>query len=189
MPTLRQYLDRLEMPGLGAILAGLLWLGPLHAQGLPPEVQQALPSASLSGQTRFRVWGFEVYDARLWTESGFSASAFENQPLALELHYLRDFQGAAIADRSLKEMRRSGSITAEQEQRWLAEMRRVFPDVKKGDRLLGVHRPAQGAWFWLNGQPRGEIRDTEFSRRFFGIWLSPRTSEPALRQALLGPHS
>ena len=30
------------------------------------------------------------------------------------------------------------------------------------------------------------MRDAEFTRLFFGIWLSPRTSEPRLREALLG---
>ncbi len=65
-------------------------------------------------------------------------------------------------------------------------MRRVFPDVEPGDRLLGVHRPGEGVAFFYNGQLRGEIRDPEFARLFFGIWLSPRSSEPAMRQALLG---
>jgi len=32
----------------------------------------------------------------------------------------------------------------------------------------------------------GEVKDAEFARRFFGIWLAPSTSEPALRQTLLG---
>jgi hypothetical protein len=32
----------------------------------------------------------------------------------------------------------------------------------------------------------GEIRDAAFARLFFAVWLSPRTSEPALRSALLG---
>jgi hypothetical protein len=49
-----------------------------------------------------------------------------------------------------------------------------------------LQRPGEAAVFWLNGRLRGEIRDAEFARRFFGIWLSPRTSEPALRSALLG---
>jgi hypothetical protein len=159
------------------------------AQGGPAELAQALPGASLSGQMRFRVWGFEVYDASLWTLPGFSAVGFDAHPLALELRYLREFDGADIAERSVKEMRRIAQLTAEQERRWLEEMRRVFPNVRKGDRLLGVHRPGQGAVFWFNGQPRGEIRDVEFTRLFFGIWLSSRTSEPALRQALLGAAS
>lgn len=35
----------------------------------------------------------------------------------------------------------------------------------------------------------GEVADPEFARLFFGIWLSPNTSEPALRQALLASRS
>jgi hypothetical protein len=97
-----------------------------------------------------------------------------------------DFVRPIHRKRSLKEMRRSAALAAEQESRWLAEMLRVFPDVRKGDRLLGLQRPGEAAVFWLNGRLRGEIRDAEFARRFFGIWLSPQTSEPALRRALLG---
>jgi hypothetical protein len=40
--------------------------------------------------------------------------------------------------------------------------------------------------FFHNGNPRGEVRDAEFTRRFFGIWLGEATSEPALRDSLLG---
>lgn len=172
----------------------LVWLGSLlglgaaaHAQASPPpELAQALPGARLQGQQRFRVWGFEVYDARLWTLPGFAPARHEQQALALELAYLRELKGAAIAERSLKEMRRVGTVPEEAQSRWLAQMQGLFPDVQKGDRLLGVHRPGEGAFFWLNGQMRGELRDAQFARLFFGIWLSPQTSEPALRQALLG---
>ncbi len=204
MKPLRRRLFLLAAPALGWAAAGPARAYGSNAAGssaaatavpampaalAPAELAQALPGASLAGQKRFRVWGFDVYDARLWTAPGFSAAAFETQPLALELRYLRDFEGSAIAERSLKEMRRVGSVSPEQEARWLADMQRVFPNVKKGDRLLGVHRPGQGAVFWFNGQPRGDVRDADFSRLFFGIWLSPRTSEPALRQALLGSAS
>ena len=37
--------------------------------------------------------------------------------------------------------------------------------------------------------PRGEIADAAVRRRFFGIWLAPQTSEPALREALLAQRS
>jgi len=33
---------------------------------------------------------------------------------------------------------------------------------------------------------RRDIADPEFARLFMGIWLSDRTSEPKMRQALLG---
>jgi hypothetical protein len=57
--------------------------------------------------------------------------------------------------------------------------------VAKGDRITGVQRPGESARFFLNGKPIGEVRDAEFARRFFGIWLAPKTSEPKLRLALL----
>jgi hypothetical protein len=65
-------------------------------------------------------------------------------------------------------------------------MKTTFPDVKKGDQLIGIHRPDGSASFTLNGKSIGEIRDEEFTRLFFGIWLSPRTSEPKMRNALIG---
>jgi hypothetical protein len=83
-------------------------------------------------------------------------------------------------------MRRMGTVPAEQQARWLAEMQALFPDVRRGERLTGVHRPGESAAFWFNGQPHGQVRDAEFARLFFGIWLSPRSSDPGLRQALLG---
>ena len=61
------------------------------------------------------------------------------------------------------------------------------PDVKKGDRIVGVYQPGNGARFFFNGASRGEIRDAAFAERFFAIWLGPRTSEPAMRAALLMP--
>ena len=64
-------------------------------------------------------------------------------------------------------------------------MLKVIPDVRKGDRIMALHRPGSGAAFWVNGKASGEIVDAEFARLFFAIWLSPRTSEPQLRQALL----
>lgn len=189
-------------------LAGLLMLGMLfgmqagkaHAQApaaaatastatsaspVPAEVLQALPQAEALGQTRLRVWGFQIYDARLWVAPGFRAQRFDQHAAALELTYLRAFAAADIAARSITEMRRSADISAAQAAQWQKDMQRVFPDIKQGDRLLGVHKPGVGASFWFNGKPAGEIADPAFARLFFGIWLSPQTSEPAMRTALL----
>ena len=61
----------------------------------------------------------------------------------------------------------------------------MIPDIKKGDRVVGIHRPGTGVVFFTNGQATGTIRDPDFGRMFFGIWLSTSTSEPRLREALL----
>ena len=157
----------------------------IQAQQLPQELRPALPGATLSGQAKMTFFGFEVYQATLWVAPGFVDTGFEQSSFALELAYLRDFKGADIAKRSIAEMRRQTPMTVAQESTWENQMRVLFPDVKQGDRITGVHLPATGAVFWINGRLLGEVRDLAFARQFFGIWLAPQTSEPQLRRALL----
>ena len=149
------------------------------------ELNELLPSYRLIGKQRLTYWGFQVYDARLWALPGFKRDNIAGQPFALELAYLRDFDAIDVAERSITEMRRSATITEAQAKNWIADMVRVYPDFKKGDRVTGINKPGVGAAYLVNGKSTGEIRDVEFARLFFGIWLSPKTSEPKLRSALL----
>ena len=146
----------------------------------------AVPGAALLGNTRLVVWGFDIYDAWLWAGKGFTAANYKTQPLALELQYLRDFKALEIAKRSIAEMRRSATISDEQAEQWVVAMTKAWPDIKKGDSLTGIYKPGVGVQFLFNGKPRGEVADAEFAALFMGIWLSPKSSEPKMRQALLG---
>jgi Chalcone isomerase-like len=179
-----QALDIISRRALLAALAGLA-AGTRAQPAAPAEVAAELPGARLLGNGRLTYFGLHIYDARLWVADGFSADAYARLPLALELEYARSLVGKLIAERSLDEMKRIGGFGEEQGQRWLASMTQAFPDVNKGDRLTGVHRPGEAALFFLNAKPKGEVRDADFARRFFGIWLSAQTSEPKLRAALL----
>ena len=152
----------------------------------PALITQSLSTARQMGQARLTVYGFSIYDAKLWASDGFVVSNYAAEPFALELRYLRSFKGTMIAERSLSEMRRLGAISDEKAGKWLDNMKKTFPDVKKGDELIGIHKPDGTASFTLNGKPIGEVRDEEFTRLFFGIWLSPNTSEPKMRMQLLG---
>jgi hypothetical protein len=154
---------------------------------LPPsEVRTELPGAHLQGHGRMRFFGLPVYDIRLWTSAPLRGDDALRVDAALEIEYARQFEGASIADRSLTEMQRVGEFSASDGGRWLAAMKQLFPDVRAGDRITGVHRPGESARFFVNGRLAGEVRDATFARLFFGIWLSSRTSEPRLRAALLG---
>ena len=154
----------------------------LPGTGVHPQ----LTGGRLQGEATLRFIGMRIYHARLWTLPDFRSEKFGEQPLLLELDYLRDFKGSAIAERSLQEMRRVGHVSEAQALRWLEQMQRIFPDVKAGDRLTGQLLPGQGAAFWHNGRPIGRIPEAEYASLFFGIWLSPGTSEPDMRLALLG---
>lgn len=163
----------------------LFALGALASGAVAADPATLLPGVRPAAQARFRYFGFEVYDLRLWALPGFTWDTYERQPLVLELAYLRALKGPLIAERSIREMRGVGTFSDEQAQRWEAAMRRAFPDVVRGDSLVGVFEPGKGARFTHNGRPTETVPDPEFARLFFGIWLSPATSEPRLREALM----
>jgi hypothetical protein len=152
----------------------------------PTEVANQLPEAVLLGTGRLTFFGLHVYDARLWAPANFTAANFDAQPLALELQYARAVKGQVIAESSLAEMRKLAQVPDALADTWLGQMSSLFPDVNKGDRLTGVQRPGEATRLFFNGQSRGEVKDAEFTKAFFSIWLSPRTPKPALRTALLG---
>lgn len=153
----------------------------------PRELTAEWPAARVQGRAQMRFLGLHVYDIRLWTvDAPVGPEDWSRRVLALEIEYARELPGRRIAERSLEEMRRAGPIAVEAAERWLQAMLQFFPDVRPGDRITGLHRPDGHVRFFVNGQLRGEKRDAEFARRFFGIWLAPVTSEPRLRAALLG---
>ncbi len=174
-----------------ALLFSLCLCGPAlanasDANASPAATHPQLPGSRLRGEASLRFLGMRIYHARLWVGPDFRADKPAEHPAVLELEYLRDIKGAAIAERSLQEMRRAGPLPETQAQRWLSQMQRIFPDIRAGDRLTGHFQPNRGASFWHNGQPTGQVADADFARAFLGIWLASTTSQPAMRQALLG---
>lgn len=152
----------------------------------PAAVAAQLPEARLAGEGDLRWFGLKVYTAQLWVgRPGLRIDRFASAPFALELRYATALKGAAIADRSLQEMERMGYGDAQRRGRWLDAMKRLFPDVAKGDRLTGVHEPGRGARFFHNDRPIGGVDDADFASAFFAIWLDERTVAPALRESLL----
>ena len=135
------------------------------------------------GGGELKYFGLSIYDGFYWSAArSFSVA----QPFALDLHYHRTLKGTGIAERSIDEIRKLGVGSPDEHTRWLGAMQRLFPDVRKGDRLTGVNVPGRGAKFFHNGAAIGEIADPGFARAFFGIWLDPKTSQPDFRKLLLG---
>jgi hypothetical protein len=157
--------------------ACLLAASVLQASPLPH-----LPSFEAVGNGTLRFFGLRIYDATLWSPGGvWSAS----QPYALELVYARSFDGGAIAQRSIEEMRAQRPWPEATLARWEKDMRALFPDVDKGDRLIGVRTPGAGATFYSGSRKLGQIKDEAFADAFFGIWLNSATRAPDLRAQLL----
>ena len=150
------------------------------AQAMPEAARQDGESWHKWGSGVMTWFGFSLYRATLWV----AGESLESSPTALQLDYLRDIPRERLVQTSLDEMRRLGADEA-QLARWASDLRRVFPEVKEGDSITGVHYPGRGASFYYRGRFAGGIADAEFARRFFAIWLDPASRSPALRSALL----
>ena len=155
----------------------------MTAPALPPAVTALAPGLAPQGGGVLRFMGIAIYDGWYWSEHrGWSLE----RPFALDLHYHRSLEGARIAERSVDEIAGLGLGSTAQRSRWGELMRGIFPDVRKGDRITGVHLPPATVRYFLNGSAIGEIVDREFARAFFGIWLDPRSSRRDFRSQLLG---
>ena len=175
--------------GAAALLCLLLASTLVPAQASPRAreatayVREAIPAAAIVGSGTLTWFGFHAYDAALFAAGG---RFVDSQPFALELTYARDFKGAAIAERSASEIRKLGLGSDTELAIWQDTLQKLFPDIRKGDRLTGVAMPNAPARFFHNGRQVGALTDERLARAFFAIWLDPRTSAPELRARLLG---
>ena len=170
--------------GLRAIILGLpLTLGSpslvLASQANIPD----LDTMDLVGEARLKVLFWNVYDAQLYAPQG--RWSMENS-YALSLTYLRDLKGRKIAERSIEEIRNQGFSEEAKLTHWFEMLASIIPDVNEQNTIVGVADAQSNTRFFLDGQLIGEIQEPEFTRAFFNIWLGERTSEPELRDQLLG---
>jgi hypothetical protein len=151
-----------------------------HATAL---IQSQIPNAQLVASGRLTVFLFDVYDASFYTADGLPQVT---PPFALKLSYLRDIKGEKIADQSAEEMRNQNRVDEVTLAAWHSQMRQIFPDVKKGDSITGIYKEKNQCAFYKNDNYLGEINDSRFCNVFFDIWFGEKTSQPALRNKLIG---
>ncbi len=160
----------------------MLMLACAFAQAVPAHIDGAVPQARLAGSGTYTYFTMKIYSAELWVgPQGYRAGA----PFALDLRYARKLNGKKIAEASAEQIEKIGAGTAAQRAAWLRKMTAIFPDVSEGSHITGVYLAGKGARFYLDGKPLADVDDPDFASAFFGIWLDPATTAPALREALL----
>ena len=156
-----------------------LWIN----AALADPVTNYISKAEKVGEARLSVLFWDVYDATLYAPDGIWSY---DKPFALSIRYLRKIDGVDIANRSIEEMREQGLQDDVLLAQWYREIKAIFPDVKKGTVLTAIFLPGQRTDFFENERLIGTVKGNDFLRWFSGIWLSDKTSEPALRKKLLG---
>lgn len=142
-----------------------------------------VPSPAVVGRGVLSYAFWDVYEATLYAPRG---QWDPLKPFALSIEYYHAIDGKDIADRSVQEMRHQGYTDEVKLAAWNAQMKEIFPNVKKGTVFSAVYIPGKETIFYNGNQVIGIIKGDDFGRSFFDIWLNEKTSEPTLRRALLG---
>ncbi|SDU23505.1 Chalcone isomerase-like [Pseudomonas pohangensis] len=167
------------------IAGSLLMLLCLGSMVVQASWRTEVPDARVIGQGELSLFGFRIYSARLL---GPAAQFDPEKPYALELTYHRAISRDDLVEVSLEQITRQTGINASPEQlrQWQSEMYKAFVDVDSGQQITGVFLPGQGCRFYVGERLQHAIADPLFARAFFAIWLGTDTSEPELREQLLG---
>ena len=155
----------------------------LNAPVFAKDLHKYIEQPELVGKARLTMFFFDIYDASLIAPQG---KFINEKPFALELTYLRDFDGEDIASRSIDEMRKLGMKDEMKLAKWYQAMQDIFPNVKEFETITGIVDDQQVSHFYIDDRPLGIVHDKEFSKWFFNIWLSENTAEPKMRRQLLG---
>ncbi len=139
------------------------------------------------GEVAVKKFFIHVYDASLCaSEAPFIWTKNKDGAFSLALDYKRDFSSDDLVKATIGEMARlSGQDKAEFSslQFPLAE---CFPNVEKGDQIIGVSHGEDEAKFYYNGALSCEVKRDGFRKNFFGIWLSDNTKMPRKSKRLRG---
>ena len=159
------------------------------------------------GHHEFTYWGLSIYKASLWLGTKTSPTAKDLSTnslsrtdwglpqgvIALSLLYQRGFSKEQLVKRSMEEMMAQQSIPAAQKTAWERELTAVLPNVNSQDELVALYdaqdegrvlsfAKSKGR---LSFENLGSLSDPLLAQSFMGIWLSPQTSQPKMREALL----
>jgi len=133
------------------------------------------------GEMRYLFW--TLYLAEFFTES--TAHNTDNKSKALRITYYKKISRQALVDATEEQWQhlgfQSGTIS-----QWSAHISNIWPDIEPGDELTLVISPTGYSQFYFDEKLIGKIDDTTFGNAFISIWLSENTTEPKLRQQLLG---
>lgn len=133
------------------------------------------------GEATFSWLFWDIYKISLWAENGqYKKSKF---PAKLNIQYFKDIDRTQLIDLT-EEQWQAQNLTYQES--WLSELKGIWPNIQTND-TLSVTVSLQGeSIFHHNDRYLGRISDREFSNKFLAIWLSENTTEPSLRQQLIG---
>lgn len=146
-----------------------------------PELLNSSPT-KLVGKATFSVFIWDIYKSKLSTTSGrFPDKAGS---LVYQINYLKNIDSEDLIEKTVEQWQHL-EFKPERYQGYVSQLKSMWPDIKEGDQLAFVTKSGKSA-FYYNNQLIGSIDNPDFATIFLAIWFSENTTQPALRDKLLG---
>ncbi|QPB83235.1 hypothetical protein CWC22_009625 [Pseudoalteromonas rubra] len=161
-----------------------------------------LSTLELRGTADLRYLFWDVYSAALYT--GGEAYQADQFPQVLSLTYKRDIEAQELVD-ATREQWQKQKLELDNAEQWLRQLGQLWPDIQKGNQLILVVDRDKQSRFYFRPDPGAEVKsalsegelktsarflgainDQAFGPAFLAIWLSEKTTEPKLREQLIG---
>lgn len=136
------------------------------------------------GKANFSFLMWDIYNSQLATSTGKYPLTDQEDTLVYTINYKRDISSKDLVERTIEQWEHL-EVGEDIYAPYITTLNAIWPNIKKGDSLALVSNKS-GSGFYYNNAFVGNIANAEFSSLFLSIWLSERTSEPELRQQLLG---
>lgn len=134
---------------------------------------------------------FKIFKSELKTPSGFYEESLDisPHPMALSIVYQRDITKEQLIEATQSQWDYLG-YSKNRQKEWLDELQRIYPNVRKGERLVYVTDGSTGEIHFFSEQSGsvklGEIASESMNDAFLSIWLAPETEYPKHREKLIG---
>jgi hypothetical protein len=136
------------------------------------------------GKATLNWFGIEIYEAELCADWVVEWPAIKSE-LVLSILYKKSISVERIVKQTSKEWRKM-NLAGEDIRAWLPVLENHIPDIERGDRLSFYTNEKGESYFIHNDETMRLESNKAFDRAFLGIWLSPSTSRPQMREQLLG---
>lgn len=132
------------------------------------------------GSGLLKWFGFEIYNAALWTPDGTFAGSYTAEPIVFTLDYRRSFKRDRLISITRTAWRELSLASAEQQERWSRQLAAIWVDVRSGSNLTTLVTPSGETRFYDGRRLLGRIDDPAFGPAFLSIWLDARVADTAL---------
>tara|TARA_R110002050_G_scaffold118195_2_gene235378 strand:+ start:3698 stop:4270 length:573 start_codon:yes stop_codon:yes gene_type:complete len=148
-----------------------------------PVISKFFGNQPPMGQGSVTKYMFTVYKLALWAEN--NQYKYSNK-LALQAWQEIEVTQEDLIKETLKKIYDNNHVSDEKLGQYEGYLKKIYPaNIKPKQTWTVIYIPNKSIDFYFNGKPYGKVKDMDFAKKYFGIWMNPAGEFKDLRQNLL----